>query len=212
MKKLLAGLNPEQHCAAAATEGPVLVLAGAGTGKTRVITYRIAHLLEKGVAPENILAMTFTKKAAREMGDRVGKLVSKARAEDIMIGTFHAFCARLLREHAERLGLPAKFTISDAADQLAAVKGVLRELRVPEAAVRPQAVQAKISLAKNRLLTPDGLLDAASDDLDRLVGMAYRRYQEHLARSRAVDFDDLLLKALELLTDHREVRDQCRAL
>ncbi len=210
MSKFLAGLNVEQHRAVSTTEGPVLVLAGAGTGKTRVITYRIAHLLAKGVDPSNVLAMTFTNKAAREMRERVGALVSKPKAKELTIGTFHAFCARLLREHAPALGLPKKFAIADAADQLAAVKSVLRELRVPEASIRPQAVQAKISLAKNRLLRAGQYQDQASDDTERLVGLAYQRYEEHLARSRSLDFDDLLLKAVDLLTDHEEIREHCR--
>ncbi len=210
MRKLLDGLNQEQHRAVSTIEGPVLVLAGAGTGKTRVITYRIAHLLAKGVDPENVLAMTFTNKAAREMRARVGNLVSRNKAKLLTIGTFHAFCARMLREHAPALGLPKSFSIADAADQLAAVKSVLRELRVPEASIRPQAVQAKISLAKNRLLRSGQYMDNAEDDTERLVGLAYRRYEEHLARSRALDFDDLLLKALELLTDHAEIREYYR--
>jgi DNA helicase-2/ATP-dependent DNA helicase PcrA len=212
MSDLLTGLNAEQHRAVETTEGPVLVLAGAGTGKTRVITCRIAHLLAKGVAPENVLAMTFTNKAAREMRERVGKLLSKSKAGELTIGTFHAFCARLLREHAPALGLPRTFSIADAADQLAAVKSVLRELRVPEAAIRPQAVQAKISLAKNRLIRSGQYRDQAPDDVEQLVGLAYQRYEEHLARSRSLDFDDLLLKTLDLLSNHGEIRDYYRGL
>jgi len=210
MSKFLTGLNDEQHRAVSTTEGPVLVLAGAGTGKTRVITYRIAHLLSKGVDPSNVLAMTFTNKAAREMRKRVGKLVSKPKAKELTIGTFHAFCARILREHAPALGLPKTFSIADAADQLAAVKSVLRELRVPEASIRPQAVHAKIALAKNRLLRAGQYQDEAEDDTERLVGLAYQRYEEHLARSRALDFDDLLLKTVDLFSDHEEIRDAYR--
>jgi DNA helicase-2/ATP-dependent DNA helicase PcrA len=210
MNRRLNGLNPQQRRAVEAIEGPVLVLAGAGTGKTRVITFRIAHLLAKGVDPDNVLAMTFTNKAAREMRERVGGLVSREKAERLTIGTFHAFAARMVREHAPVLGLPRGFTIADAADQLAAVKSVLRELRVPEASIRPQAVQAKISLAKNRLLRSGAYLDGASDETEKLVGLAYRRYEEHLARSRALDFDDLLIRALDLLSDHGEIRDWYR--
>jgi ATP-dependent DNA helicase UvrD/PcrA len=210
MPKLLTGLNSDQSLAVRTTKGPVLVLAGAGTGKTRVITYRIAHLLAGGVEPENVLAMTFTNKAAREMRERVGGLVSREKAGRLTIGTFHAFCARILREHAPVIGLPRGFTIADASDQLAAVKSVLRELRVPEAAIRPPALMAKISMAKNHLLRSGQLMDAATDDLEELVGLAYRRYEEHLTRSRALDFDDLLLKTLELLRNHREVRDAYR--
>ena len=206
MERLLATLNPEQRRAVRATEGPVLVLAGAGTGKTRVITYRIAHLLAKGVAPGHVLAMTFTNKAAREMRARVGGLVSREKASGLTIGTFHAFAVGILRAHAKEIGLPKGFSIMDASDQLAAMKSVLRELRVPEATIRPQAVHAKVSLAKNRLVRAGEYLDGAADDTEKLVGLAYRRYEEHLLRSRALDFDDLLLRTLDLFESHPEVR------
>ncbi len=203
---LLDTLNPEQRIAASTTEGPVLVLAGAGTGKTRVITVRIAHLLASGVPPSAILAMTFTNKAAREMRERIGALVGAELAVEITAGTFHAFCARSLREHAEKLGLSRGYAICDASDQLGAIKSVLRDLRVTDTALHPSKALSKISLLKNKLITAEAALDAASDDTEDLVARTYARYDEHLRRNRALDFDDLLLFMRRLLAEHEDVR------
>lgn len=205
MSSLLSGLNREQYQAVTTTEGPVLVLAGAGTGKTRVITVRMAHLLDQGVSPDHVLAMTFTNKAAREMRERVGGLVGKKRAKALTVGTFHSFCARTLREHAERLGLPQNYTICDAGDQASTLKGVMRELHVPDAAIQPGAALSRISLFKNRLIDPAGAAAAARDDTDELVAMLYERYDAQLRRSRTLDFDDLLVWTHRLLADHADV-------
>jgi DNA helicase-2/ATP-dependent DNA helicase PcrA len=206
---LLSTLNPAQREAAETLEGPLLVLAGAGTGKTRVVTTRIAYLMEKGVAPSNVLAVTFTNKAAGEMKERVRALAGD-RARELTIGTFHAFCVRLLRRHAEALGLSRSFTICDSSDQLSAVKSVLRELRVHETTMHPSAVLARISLAKNRMETPASFLEKSAGSRDELVGMVWERYQQHLSRSRTLDFDDLLLETVRLLEEHPRVRDFCR--
>jgi DNA helicase-2/ATP-dependent DNA helicase PcrA len=206
---LLGDLNPEQRDAVATTDGPLLVLAGAGTGKTRVITTRIAHLLQLGVAPSSILAVTFTNKAAAEMRERVARLAGDA-AREVTVGTFHAFCVRLLREHGRALRLPPRFTICDASDQLSAVKSVMRELRVHETTMHPSAVLARISLAKNRMETPETFLASGNGGREQLVGSVWQRYQEQLARNRALDFDDLLLEAVRLLGRHRKVRDHYR--
>jgi DNA helicase-2/ATP-dependent DNA helicase PcrA len=202
---LLAKLNPDQREAVTTTEGPLLVLAGAGTGKTRVITTRIAHLISLGVDPASVLAVTFTNKAAGEMRERLAALAGE-KARVVTLGTFHAFCARVLREHGHALGLPRKFTICDASDQLSAVKSAMRELRVHETTMQPSAVLARVSLAKNRMQTPEGFLAEGSGGRDQLVGSVWQRYREYLARTRTLDFDDLLLEAVRLLSDHEDVR------
>ena len=203
---VVAGLNPAQRDAVLATEGPLLVLAGAGTGKTRVITARIAHLLARGVDPFSILAVTFTNKAAGEMRERVTALAGE-KAKGVTVGTFHAFCAKALREHGHVLGLARRFTICDSSDQLATVKSAMRELRVHETAMHPNAVLARISLAKNRLQSPESVLAEADGGRDQLVGSVWQRYREALARTRALDFDDLLLETVRLLRDHEPVRE-----
>jgi DNA helicase-2/ATP-dependent DNA helicase PcrA len=206
---LLASLNPAQRDAVSTTEGPLLVLAGAGTGKTRVITTRIAYLLSRGVEAANILAVTFTNQAAGEMRARVSHLAGP-QAKGITVGTFHAFCAKVLRDHGHALGLPKKFAICDASDQLSAVKSAMRELRVHETTMHPSALMARMSLAKNRMETPEGFLAAGSGGRDQLVGSVWQRYREFLARTRSLDFDDLLLETVRLLREHEEVRAHYR--
>jgi len=205
LKKLLRALNDEQRDAVLTTEGPLLVLAGAGTGKTRVITYRIAHLLQLHVDPSAILAVTFTNKAAAEMRQRIAGLVGKQRAKELTVSTFHAFCLHALREHAQLMGWPRGFSICDANDQRSLLAGALRELHVPNARLKPRDLQSRISLAKNRLQTPDELIDGPGDETDELVGRAWLRYQDLLRHSRRLDFDDLLLEALRMLREHPQV-------
>jgi len=210
MKKLLAQLNPEQRAAVTTTEGPVLVLAGAGSGKTRVITVRIAHLLDRGVPASAILAMTFTNKAAREMRERVAGLVGERRAAELTIGTFHAFCMDVLRHHGQHVGLAGNFTISDGSDQLSILRGVLREVAVGDESLQPGQLQARISLMKNRLVQTEAFLEGAKDDEDELVGRAWHRYDEALRRSRSLDFDDILLYTLKLLARPGAAREHYR--
>ncbi|MDG1049125.1 MAG: 3'-5' exonuclease [Planctomycetota bacterium] len=206
MSRILEGLNPEQRAAVTQTSGPVLVLAGAGTGKTRVITVRIAHLIDKGVLPEKVLAMTFTNKAAAEMRERLGKLVGKKKASTVIASTFHSFCLRTLREYAAEIGYPEGFTIADSSDQLSILKLSLRELHIPEARMKVQEIQSKISLAKNRLDTPESFLARAGDSKHELVGRVWEKYRDILRRSRRLDFDDLLTETLRLLREKKAVR------
>ena len=206
LSSLLSGLNPEQRDAVTTRSGPLLVLAGAGSGKTRVITVRIAWLLGQRVAARALLAMTFTNKAAREMKERVAALVGGDAAKEVTVGTFHAFCAKLLRMRGAPVGVPPNFAICDSADQQSALKAALRELRVAEAKLSPGTLQARISLAKNRLLSRNDALSLAKDPVDHLVVRAWQKYDEQLARSRTLDFDDLLLKTLALLREHDATR------
>ncbi len=205
---LLDDLNPKQREAALATDGPVLVLAGAGTGKTRVVTYRIAHLVASGVPGDAILAVTFTNKAADQMRERVAELLlqsGKPFAEP-WIYTFHSFCARLLRREAPRLGLPRDFAIYDDDDQTAAVKRALEQLGASESTERPRAILERISSAKNHGETPEAAAEAAGDDRARAFARVYAAYESVLRRAGALDFDDLLLRAVQVLDESAEAR------
>lgn len=211
MSRILEGLNPEQRAAVTQTSGPVLVLAGAGSGKTRVITVRIAYLISNGVLPEKILAMTFTNKAAAEMRERLGKLVGKKKAGNVIASTFHSFCLRTLREYAAEIGYPEGFTIADSSDQLAILKLSLRELHIPEARIKIPELQSRISLAKNRLDTPESFLARPGDTKHELVGRVWEKYRDVLRRSRRLDFDDLLTETLRLLKEKKAVRLELQA-
>ncbi len=208
---LLDALNERQREAVLATEGPVLVLAGAGTGKTRVITYRVAHLIESGVPGNAILAVTFTNKAAGVMKERIGDLLraSGRDSSDVWVSTFHSFCARLLRREAVHAGLARDFAIYDDDDQTAAVKRTLQQLDLSTDDYPPRTLRAQISYAKNRGLTPDEMeADAAKmrDESRKTAAAVYRTYNEMLNKASALDFDDLLLRAVELLREHADVR------
>ncbi|MFZ0211552.1 MAG: UvrD-helicase domain-containing protein [Candidatus Acidiferrales bacterium] len=205
---LLDELNPQQREAVLATEGSVLVLAGAGTGKTRVITYRVAHLIEQGVPGKNILAVTFTNKAADQMRQRIGDLVRAGGhgASDIWISTFHSFCARLLRREAPRAGLPRDFAIYDDDDQTRAVKLAVQNLRLGEKEFAPRAVRDRISHAKNHNISPDEMEAEAFDPWGKKVAATYREYEEILRKASALDFDDLLLRGVRLLREHADAR------
>ncbi|MBI4569416.1 MAG: UvrD-helicase domain-containing protein [Planctomycetes bacterium] len=198
----LDDLNPEQREAAQALEGPLLILAGAGTGKTKTVTYRAANLLAHGVAAERILCVTFTNKAAGEMRERIRALAGGA-ARGMVVSTFHALGARVLREEAETLGYGRDFTIYDTSDQFALLRKVAREVRLGNETLALKAIQAGLSRAKPAGLLPAALADAADvDDVDETVVVAYRRYQEFLKSYNAVDFDDLLLLVLRLFREH----------
>lgn len=192
-------LNPPQREAVAQTEGPVLILAGAGSGKTRVLTHRIAYLMEEmGVNPWNILAITFTNKAAQEMRERVDKLVGFG-SESIWVSTFHSACVRILRRHIDNLGYDTNFTIYDTDDQKSLMKDVCRKLNIDTKVYKERSLLAQISHAKDELLTPDDMeMKAAGDYNMKKVASVYREYQAALRKNNALDFDDLIVKTVEL--------------
>src|SRR5256714_5024436 len=193
-------LNPEQLKAVEATEGPVLILAGAGSGKTRVITYRVAHLIEnREVRPEQILAVTFTNKAADQMKFRVRNLLRGPRSGDPLISTFHSFCVRLLRREIEALNYTRDFTIYDSADQLQVVKAAMKDLKVDDRLITAKTIQSRISHAKNHGKTPQNLLDDSWEPSWEFTANVFVEYDKRLRKSNALDFDDLLIKTVELL-------------
>ena len=211
MEDYLKGLNENQYEAVTTLNGPLMVLAGAGSGKTRVLTMRIAHLITNGVNPFNILALTFTNKAAREMKDRIAKVVGISDAKSIWMGTFHSVFARILRIEAHHLGFPSNFTIYDTQDSLNVLKKVIKEMNIDPDFYKPKKVQSRISTYKNNLITvrayfnnPE-LMEADAQANMKHIGEIYKRYVEACFRNGAMDFDDLLLRTNELLTRFPEV-------
>jgi DNA helicase-2/ATP-dependent DNA helicase PcrA len=208
---LLGNLNERQREAVLATEGPLLVVAGAGTGKTRVITYRVAHLIEKGVPAGAILAVTFTNKAADVMKERISDVLRSAGldASDVWISTFHSFCAGLLRREAPRIGLERGFAIYDDDDQISAIKRALLRLELPADEYPPRSIRQQISHAKNHGITPDEMKEKAAEARNKEyenVANVFRVYNDMLRKAGAVDFDDLLLRSVELLRGSAEAR------
>ncbi len=203
--KLLANLNPEQQAAVKTTEGPLLIMAGAGSGKTRVLTHRIAYLMaEKHVAPWNILAITFTNKAAREMKERVQSLVGGA-AEEIWISTFHSMCVRILRRDIDRIGINRNFSILDATDQLSVLKTILNDKNIDPKKFDPRAILGTISSAKNELLSPEKFAKKAATYYEKVVSDVYTEYQQRLLRNHSLDFDDLIMVTIQLFERVPEV-------
>ncbi|MGB8582182.1 MAG: UvrD-helicase domain-containing protein [Candidatus Sulfotelmatobacter sp.] len=213
-------LNPQQREAVETIEGPVLILAGAGSGKTRVITYRIAYLIEHmGVMPESILAMTFTNKAAAEMGERVEKLVGGLSIAKPVISTFHSFCVRVLRRDIEALQIPSampgqppightkKFVIYDESDMQSVVKGVMKRLGLDDKQLTPRTVLSRISWAKNHMLDPQELYLQSADPKTEKIAHLFEEYRKELRKANALDFDDLLLEATRLLKTSAQVRE-----
>ena len=206
----LNDLNPMQRKAATTLEGPVLILAGAGSGKTRTITYRIANLIQQGVKPWKILALTFTNKAAREMQSRVERLVG-GEATDMWLGTFHSVCVRILRRDIEKLGYKRSFTIYDEDDQERVIKGALKALNIDEKELPVRSVSWAISDAKNKLLTCDEwFAQSARDYRCSQIHDVFNFYEERLRSANALDFDDLIMKTLQLFADHPPVLDYYR--
>src|SRR5207245_1790624 len=212
-------LNPQQREAVETTEGPVLILAGAGSGKTRVISFRLAHLIQNlAVMPESILAMTFTNKAASEMVERVDKLVGGLSIAKAVTSTFHSFCVRVLRRDIEALRIPSttpgqppightkSFVIYDESDQQQVVKSVMRRLGVDDKQLTPRTVLARISWAKNHMLDPQEIYLQSGDPKTERVAHIYEEYRKELRKANALDFDDLLLETVRLLKAASEVR------
>ncbi|WP_077620428.1 DNA helicase PcrA [Bacillus sinesaloumensis] len=196
--KLLSGLNAEQQEAVKATDGPLLIMAGAGSGKTRVLTHRIAYLMvEKEVAPWNILAITFTNKAAREMKERVQGILGGA-AEDIWISTFHSMCVRILRRDIDRMGFTRNFSILDTTDQLSVIKNILKEKNIDPKKFDPRSILGSISSAKNELQTPEDYEKTAGGMYEQIVSDVYKLYQKKLRKNQALDFDDLIMTTIQL--------------
>ncbi|MHB0958959.1 MAG: ATP-dependent helicase [Pirellulaceae bacterium] len=209
---MCAALNPPQQIAVSTLAGPLLVLAGAGTGKTRVVTFRIAELIRHGIAPPRILAVTFTNKAAAEMQQRVGKLLGKRAKSRPQVSTFHAHCLKILRRHIRRLGYPERFAIYDRGDQESLARSVLREIRVASEAMRPGDLLYLISGWKSHCVRPAQAASQAQTDKEHLAALAYRRYQQALKNAGAVDFDDILLCTEELFDNHADVLTEEAAL
>jgi len=206
---VLSGLNPAQREAVETAEGPLLILAGPGSGKTRVIAHRIAYLVaHERVHPRRILAVTFTNKAAREMRDRVFGLLGADIGRDITLGTFHAVCSRILRVDGERIGLSRAFAIYDEADQLAVARQVMQNLGLDPRRTSPRAVLSTISRAKSELSTAEAYARLVGDYFQEVVSRVYGRYQEALEENNAVDFDDLLMKTVQLFREHADVLDK----
>jgi DNA helicase II / ATP-dependent DNA helicase PcrA len=202
----LSSLNPGQREAVETTEGPLLVLAGAGSGKTRVLTYRIAHLVvDLGVSPHEILAITFTNKAAAEMRERLGELVGYG-VRSMWVMTFHAMCVRMLRADAERVGFKPSFTIYDEDDSKRMLKTVMRELEIDEKPYPVNAVKNRISAAKNELVGPGRVRGQGVHAARQGAARIFSRYQARMREANAMDFDDLLVEAHRLLAEHDDVR------
>ena len=214
MQHLLDKLNPQQRAGVESVDGPVLILAGAGSGKTRVITHRIAYLIqERGVAPDAILAVTFTNKASAEMAERVEKLIGHSTLAKPLIATFHSFCVRMLRRDIEAMrvgneGLTRTFAIYDENDQQALVKQIMRRMGLDDKQLTPRVVLSKISWAKNHMIDPQEYYLQSADPMSEKVAHIFEAYRKELRKNNALDFDDLLLEAVRLLKSSAEVRER----
>ncbi|MGA7313586.1 MAG: UvrD-helicase domain-containing protein, partial [Silvibacterium sp.] len=214
MQHLLDKLNPQQREAVQAVDGPVLILAGAGSGKTRVITHRIAYLIQqRGIAPDSILAVTFTNKASAEMAERVEKLIGHSTLAKPLVATFHSFCVRMLRRDIEALrigneGLTKNFAIYDESDQQAVVKAVMRRMGLDDKQLTPRVVLSKISWSKNHMIDPQEYYLSSSDPTSERIAHIFDAYKKDLLKANALDFDDLLLEAVRLLKTSSEVRER----
>ena len=201
----LDGLNPAQREAVEAIEGPVLIVAGPGSGKTRVIAHRVAYLITVcGISPQRILAVTFTNKAAREMKERIHQLVGRA-VEGLTLGTFHATCVRILRTESQHIGLDRGFVIYDDSDHLSLLKRSIEQVGLDPKQYAPRGIGSAISSAKAKLLAPQDYRGLVGNYFEEVVARVYERYQELLGESNALDFDDLIMRTAHLFRDHPKV-------
>jgi DNA helicase-2/ATP-dependent DNA helicase PcrA len=207
----LNSLNESQREAVINFEGPCMVIAGAGSGKTRVLTYRIAYLIQHGVDPFSILALTFTNKAAREMKHRISSIVGEGEAQNIWMGTFHSIFARILRIESDRIGYPRNFSIYDSADSRNLIKNIIKEMNLDDKVYKPNLVHARISAAKNNLIGPkayernEEIISEDHQSKKPLLHKIYATYDKRLFQSGAMDFDDLLFKTNVLFRDHDDL-------
>lgn len=207
IQEAIKRLNPEQRRAVETTEGPLLIMAGAGSGKTRVLTHRIAYLIATRKAPPwGILAITFTNKAAREMKERVSKLIGP-EGDDIWVSTFHSMCVRILRKDIDRIGFSSNFTILDSSDQLSVIRGCMKDLNIDTKKFEPKAIQAAMGAAKNELITPERYEQTVGDHFQGLVAQVYKAYQKRLRANNSLDFDDLIMTTIDLFKKDPEVLD-----
>jgi DNA helicase II / ATP-dependent DNA helicase PcrA len=213
MTNLLRDLNTEQQKAVTTIDGPILILAGAGSGKTRVITYRIAYLISQGIKAENILAVTFTNKAAGEMKERVIKILGEEKKANLWIGTFHSICARILRREIKHIGFENNFSIYDTSDQISLIKEILKTLDMDEKMFNPRTISGKISSAKNELVKPATFAsNYAHSFFEEKVAEVYEIYEKELKKRNALDFDDLISRAIEVLDIHPDILERYRKM
>ena len=205
MQNILKGLNDKQYEAVINTEGPCLVIAGAGSGKTKVLTHKIAYLMqEKNVAPWNILAITFTNKAAKEMKERINKMIGSLSYQ-MQISTFHSFGLSILKDNYELLGYKKNFTILDSEDSLSVIKKIIKDFGYDPKFYNPSSIRNQISSSKNELVSPTELEKFSSSEFDEVVVNVYKEYQNKLLNNNSVDFDDLLLLPIKLFDENKEV-------
>ena len=205
-EQILQGLNPAQQEAVRATDGPVMIIAGPGSGKTRTLTHRIAYLLAtKKARPYQVLALTFTNKAAREMKERVEKLIGAEEAKGMWLGTFHATFARLLRREADKLGYTSDFSIYDTDDTERMLRGLMERYHIDPRQFSPRSIRGLISSAKNQLITPNDYARMAATPPQEKAATLFGPYQDALRKANAMDFDDLLLKPIDLFVQHPDV-------
>ena len=208
MEEILKGLNDKQYEAVKNAEGPILIIAGAGSGKTKVLTHKIAYLIqEKEVLPWNILAITFTNKAANEMKERIEKLLGD-KAKDIWMGTFHSICVRILRRFIDRIGFESSFLIFDTQDQRQMIKNCLKDLKIDDKMFTDRAVLSEISNAKNQMLEPEQYASSAIGDFRKeKIAEIYQVYQKRLKENNCIDFDDIINYTIKILKENQDVLD-----